>query len=281
MSKDDKLDPLSIVAKLAAEERRLSEGTFLAPVVRGGRVKVRVSGIVYELMVDGEFEGWALLRMSEPGKAAVIDKASPALVGKYLQLFPRVRMIMVQAFEGLWWALAASTSDTRIELTGPAPVQLVGAATQFDTVDTRFDGSAFWFEGINRKRDPSVARNLTKSLANKVHPDELRCHGALPQERLAYKMLYIQQYGDQPPETTDDRSRISAALTHAGAELDRFWYQNEHAVVRFTVDQQTHTVTIRPGDLNVLSAGICLSGRDGDFDLGSLVGVFREHANFD
>jgi len=238
-----------------------------------------LQGIVYELDLEGEFSGWAVLQMTSPGKAKVVDRPSPSLIDKYLKLCPRIRLVLVQQFENRWWALAASTSDTRLKLEGPVPVHLVERASRFDTVHSRFDGSSFWFESIDRRRDPAIARALNKALADAVQPADLRCAGAVPQERLAYRMLWLAEHGDDAIIAADDTTRINSALRHAGAHMESFWYSGQDtASVRFTVGGQTHTVSVRPSDLNVLSAGICLSGRDSDFDLSSLVGVFRELA---
>jgi len=279
MSKKDKIDPLALVAKLAAEEQRLFEGTILAPIVDGARVQIKVQGIVYELSVDDKFDGWALLRMTAPGKARVVEPASPALVGKYLQLFARVRLILLQQFDRRWFALAASTSDTRIQLSGPVPLHLAQSVKSFDTVNSRFDGSAFWFEGVDRRRDPAISRTLNSALNDKVKPEDLRCPGVVPQERLAYRMLWLSKYGDDAIIPADDAARVGLALRHAGAQLLQFTYQEQdRATVSISVDGITRNVSIRPSDLTVLSAGICLSGRDFDFDLTSLVSVFREAA---
>jgi hypothetical protein len=279
MTEKRKLDPMAIVDKLAAEERRLSEGTFLAPVIDGSRVRVRVKGIVYEMALEDHFEGWAILRMSAPGKAQVIEQAPPALVDKYLQLFPRIRVVMLQMFGKQWWALGAAAGDTRFQFNAPVPINLVGTATRFDTAYCRFDGSVFWFETIDRRRDPKISRTLNKALTDKIRPDDLRCPGAVPQEKLAYRMLWLAENEDGPPEDSD-LSRITRALQHAGAALETFWYQDgDQATVRFTLDGQARSVQVRTSDLAIVSAGICLSGQDQNFDLTSLVGVFREAAN--
>jgi hypothetical protein len=277
MSKEDKFDPLALVSKLAEAEQKLFDGTFLAPVVDGARVRIRVHGIIYELTVEEKFEGWALLRITKPGRARVIEAAPPTLVARYLKLFARVRLILVQQFDARWFALAASNSDSRFRITGPVPLHLVQGAKSFDTVYARFDGSAFWFETVDRRRDPAVSRTLNDALKDKVKPEDLHCRGVVPQERLAYRMLWLARYGDDAIIPADDVTRVGTALKHAGAALVNFTYQgNDRATVLFTVDGTTRNVSIRPSDLTVLSAGICLSDRDGDFDLTSLVGVFRE-----
>ena len=279
MTEKRKLDPMAIVDKLAAEERRLFEGTFFAPVIDGSRVRVRVKGIVYEMTLEDHFEGWAILRMTAPGKARVVEAAPPALVDKYLQLFPRVRLILLQMFSKHWWAIAASHGDNHFRLNAPVPINLAGTATRFDTIYCRFDGAMFWFDTIDGRRDPMIARTLNKALLDKIKPGDLRCPGAVPQEKLAYRMLWLAENEDAPSEDTD-LARITKALRHAGADLEGFWYQEENqATVRFTLDGYARSVQVRTNDLGVVSAGICLNGDDANFDLTSLVGVLREAAN--
>jgi hypothetical protein len=103
----------------------------------------------------------------------------------------------------------------------------------------------------------------------------------VPQEKLAYCMLWIRKHPDTAgrvhaqPQT--DLQRIESALNHAGAQLEGIWNEGaDQVAVRYVVDNQTHVSRIRPGDLTVISAGVCLSGMDQDFDLTSLVGVMRE-----
>lgn len=279
MSDSDRVDPLALINKLAQEEKRLAETTFLAPVLAAGKVKLRVDGIVYDLTVhERQFEGWGIFRISKPGHAQLVERASISLVNNYLKLFPRKRFVLLDSFDGQWFALSSSGSDTRFALDGPIPIHLMTSSpASMDTVTTRFDGSAFWFEGVDRRRDPVVARTLRQALANKIDPDEVRAAGMTPEERLAYRILFLRMYGAALP--VDDRTRIAEALRHAGATMESFSYHDggENAIVRFLVDGQMHVVRIMSHDMSVISAGICLSGRDRDFDLTSLVGVFREH----
>lgn len=112
----------------------------------------------------------------------------------------------------------------------------------------------------------------------------------VPQERQAYRILWFlrhpelrSQYADNPvaggAPASNPGERISQALEHGGAQLESYWsLGEERIVVRYVIDGRTHVSEVRPGDLTVLSSGICLSGLDQEFDLTSLVGVLREHA---
>ena len=58
--------------------------------------------------------------------------------------------------------------------------------------------------------------------------------------------------------------------------MREFRDRQDHWVVEWTTaDGQRHTSAISKSDLTVISSGICLSGRDRDFDLHSLVGVIE------
>lgn len=278
-------DPLSLIAKFEKEEQKLSETVFIAPVISDCKVRVRICGIVYELSVSDTpdfsgFSGWGLLRMIDSGHAQVVSQAKLAQIKSYLDLLPKVRLIVLDQYKGLYWALPAASGDKRFESARPIPVNLVLQAASFDQIIARFDGAAFWFDSADRRRNPSVARTLRKALEDDVAPKDLYCKEMVPQERRAFQMLWLDRHPELQGallESNDDASRLRAALRHAGATLDSFWIRGEnHLTVRYVIDGVTHVSEIRPSDLAVLSAGICLSGQDQNFDLASLVGVMRE-----
>lgn len=279
---------MAILAKLAAEEQRLLAEPVLAPVVAGGRVRVRVSGIVYEMAVeDPSFQGWAVLKMVATGRCRVVGTPTPAQISAYLKLLPRVRLVLLDRHNHVWWGIAAQRPDPKLSLERPAPIQFADRAASFETIYARFDGQTFWFDSVDRRRDPKVARSLRTALQEDAIPRELRVLGMVPQEKEAYRLLWLLKH----PELRDQRElwterdlpesdseRLSKALDHAGAQLDGFWHQGEgNIVVRYVIGRTTHVAQVRSDDLTVLSAGICLAGDDQHFDLTSLVGVMQEY----
>ncbi|CAN5336601.1 hypothetical protein BH10CYA1_BH10CYA1_15890 [soil metagenome] len=276
------LDPLAMINRLAAEEERVLSRSFVAPVVRGRRVSVQVEGIAYTMSVaDRNFEGWAILKSSSAKKATVCGAPTLEQIKNYLHLLPRFRLVLLEEFDSQLWSLQAHTADSRAQISGPIPIQLAQRPSRFETVCARFDGTTFWYESADRRRDPGVARALREALQADVAPEELHVLSAVPQEKLAYRMLWIRKHpelgGRVPAAQQTDLQRIESALNHAGAQLDGFWSEGADRVsVRYVVDGHSHVSSIRPSDLAVVSAGICLSGMDQNFDLTSLVGVMRE-----
>lgn len=276
------LDPLAMINRLAAEEERVLSRSFVAPVVRGRQVSVRVEGIAYTMSVaQRDFNGWAILKSIAQGKATVCGEPSLEQIKTYLHLLPRFRLVLLEEFDDQLWSLQAHTADSRAQISGPISVQLAQRPSRFETICARFDGTTFWYESADRRRDPSVARALRDAMQADVEPERLHILNALPQEKLAYKMLWIRKHpqaaGQMRSAGQSDLQRIESALNHAGAHLEGFWSNGQDNVsVRYVVDGHTHVSQIRPSDLAVVSAGICLSGQDQNFDLTSLVGVMRE-----
>ena len=280
--KKKRFDLLAIVSEIAKQEKELHGQTFLAPYVGGGKVRLRLDGIVYEMSINSCPEGYGIMQVVAPGKAVFVQPAPLSMVKAYLGLFPRIRLVLIDKFDGIWWALGAGSGTQKIQLSGPVPVLLAdSSAATLETANCRFDGASFWFEGIDRKRDPAISRQLRKELADETETEKLQCKGMVPSEKLVYKMLWLAKTKDRP-EKLDDGTRIERALEHSGARLDRYWHQDGSDTtvsVRFNVGDRLHVVQINRTDLSVVSAGICLSGRDADFDLSSLVGVLREADN--
>jgi len=73
-----------------------------------------------------------------------------------------------------------------------------------------------------------------------------------------------------------DEKRLRQAPKLGGSELHQFQDRGDYWTVDWTTaDGTRHTSAIAKDDLTVVSSGICLSGRDRDFDLQSLVGVME------
>lgn len=80
-------------------------------------------------------------------------------------------------------------------------------------------------------------------------------------------------------EREHEMGKIKHALRHAGAQLHSYWRSrpmDREVNVNIIVDGKNHIARVDCRDLTVVNAGVCLSGRDMDFDLTSLVGVLRE-----
>jgi hypothetical protein len=72
-------------------------------------------------------------------------------------------------------------------------------------------------------------------------------------------------------------ARLRGALRLGGGQFVDFRDRDDFWVVEWTTsDGERHTSIVTRDDLTVVSSGICLAGRDRDFDLQSLVGVIEQ-----
>jgi hypothetical protein len=267
-----------LFGQLAKAEDRFLKSEFLAPVVRGGEVRVRVASVICRLRVSpADFEGFGVFRPISHSSAELVRPANLAEQRRYLELFPIVRLILSSAGEGHWLAAAAHWGDRRFRIEGLAPVRLVEEAQAFDVVRARFDGGNFWFDELEPSRDPATAAWLRQALHCLVDPNLLDRPGLTPEERAVYAIHYFQRE-EVRKQLEADRidERLRAALAHAGAELVDYLERRDSFRVTYTVGGRQHVSAVRKDDLRVEMAGICLSGQDRYFDLASLVGVLQE-----
>jgi hypothetical protein len=269
---------LAALDRLAAVEHAFVGADFLAPVLRGLGVGVRIEGVHCRLRVHPPtFEGWGLFRAVAHDRAALTRPMTLAERRRYLALFPPVRLILCRHEQGGWLALPASRADTRFSIDGLIPVRFVEEADLFDTVVARFDGGQFWFDAPDDRADPAVPSLLRGSLAESLDPDKLHRPGLTPEQRAAYAVqLRARLEATAHDERHRAESRLRLALEHAGAELRDYAEQGDVYRVSYRVDDRRHTSIVRKSDLTVVTAGICLSGQDQTFDLASLVSVLRE-----
>lgn len=264
--------------RLAAEERKFVDAEFLAPVLRGGRVGVRIAGVVCQMRASpADFEGFGVFRATSHAAASLVREAKLSERRKYLQLFPRVLLVVSSRTPKATRAVPSNEPDARFSVDGEIPLRLVDEAELFDTIVARFDGSQFWFDELDPRADPAAAPYLREALAKMADPKRLARPALTPGHRAAYLLNYRERLSSiVEDERTRHERRLRDALEHAGASLRDFSeHQNEYRVT-YEVDGRRHVSVVRKDNLTVQTAGICLSGRDRDFDLGSLVGVLRE-----
>jgi hypothetical protein len=274
-----------ILDRLEDAERSFVGRRFLAPVLPGRGVMVRIAGIRCRLqsltgLPEPRYTGLALLKALSSNEAAFERPAGLRERAAYLALFPAVRVILIRSAGGHWLAVPAHRGDRRLRVEGPVRLLLAEEGLlPFDTVIARFDGRLFWYDSRDPRRNPAIAAYLREALdppnsgGLPLSPDELRKRGLSPEERDAYAIRWL-----QAAETAVSRTerRLREALEHARARLRSYFEREDAYLVSFEVDGQEYSSTVRRDDLTVLSAGVCLSGRDEDFDLTSLVGVLRE-----
>ncbi len=279
---------------------------ILAPVIAGQNVSVRIAGVACRLKIEFEGKtaprGFGVLEAQSSESAKWLRPATKSEREKYLSLLPRVRLIALERGKGGWVASPAQEGNGRVSLSGPVWMREVEEGVQaFDTVLARFDGTHFWFEQMDSRRSPSIAAFLRESLANEITPEKLHKTGLSTQERASYTLALfgpppeaeveaLSEFGraiEPTPEEIYSRfdsrgtgieARLARSVDHGGARLVSFVERGSVVSVTYQFGDRTHTSTVRAGDLSVQTSGICLSGRDGDFDLTSLVGVMQEAA---
>jgi hypothetical protein len=264
--------------RLAAAEERFLASEFLAPALAGGKVQVRIAGVICQLKIaPTDFEGWGVFRPRTYTEAALVRPARLSERQRYLELFPLVRLILAWQADEHWLGLPAHRADGRLRIDGMVPVRLVEEPERFAVIQTRFDGAQFWYAGPEPRWDPATAAYLRQALEALVKPDQLDRPGLSAEEREAYRANYDIRYEtSEEARRSREEQRLRQTLAAAGAEFKDCRERGDVFTVTYEVDGQRHVSAVARTDLSVQVAGICLSGQDENFDLQSLVGVIRE-----
>jgi hypothetical protein len=167
-----------ILGRLAAAEERAFAAEFLAPMVRGGTVQVRIAGVVCRIKVrPADFEGWGVFRPTSARDALLVRPARLQERRQYLDMLPLLRIIVTLREADTWLVIPAQRADARFRIEGLVPVRLVEEAELFEVLFTRFDGAQCWYDGPDPRHDPGTAAYLRESLARMVEPEGLNRPG--------------------------------------------------------------------------------------------------------
>lgn len=215
-------------------------------------------------------------------------------------------------YPGTWLALPYNESDAHQRFgfgMEPLPIFLcdpTAGAERFERVLARVDGCTLWFEGTDLLADPTHAEWLRNATAQESAADDLP--GLAASERKALLFWHLRQLElslaesntllsqqVRPQNLREGRGLVSQqahqynlerklrralekadATLHSYSEVMASDGSVNHLIVEWSERGQTHryrsTLDLH---LTVISSGICLSGRDRDFDLTSLVSVMN------
>lgn len=264
---------------LAASEQEFLDQEFLAPVVRGSKVHVRIDGVVMRMNIAPEnYRGFGVFCPVDHHGAILVRDASLRERQQYLKLLAQTSLILCRRIGSDWLAIDAHGGQGRLGLNAPVKVHLVDGANLFDTIQAGFDGTSFWYDRINNRTDAKTSAWLRESLEKQVDPKGLERSGLTPSQRAAYTLNFFKSLEERKQVRTDEiESRLRDALSHAGAEFVGYVEHKDGFRVTYKVGDSRHVSSVDKEDFAVQVAGICLSGQDGRFDLNSLVGVLRDN----
>jgi hypothetical protein len=268
----------NLLNQIAQDEAQLQSTQFLAPCITDGRVRTRVAGMVYTFTsVPQNFEGWGIFQPLNSQTAQLIEAADLPQIAAYLQHLPPIRLWLADRLhQQTWLAYPVNAADMRqrFQVVRPVRVHLVTEGRGFDQVIAHWGGNACWFEDIDRRADPMLSEQLQAALKIFTPVEALKFKGITPEMRSLYELVMQCTAGFPRPQR--DEQRLRQALKVGGGQLVQFQDRGEYWTVDWTTADQTHHISaISKDDLTVVSSGICLSGRDRDFDLQSLVGVME------
>jgi len=267
----------ALVMQLGQRELDWQGRNLLAPVVAPGRATVRLNGLIYTFNIrPAEQRGFGVFRLAREGFADWVRDATVQEREKYLRLWPHVRLRLLRELEPGNW-LAYPVSPQRATGGLPLVVHEVARGSQFELIRAAFDGRQLWyFDAVGNTR-LQLAEEMSRALRDYVTPQELRLRGLTPEDRKAYAWLYRPPRVAAPTPGDPDETRLRLALARGGGVLHGFTQDSENYQVSWRDSHGDMQFScVRRRDLTVVSAGICLSDRDTDFDLTSLVGVVEE-----
>ncbi|MUG96176.1 hypothetical protein F7734_29085 [Scytonema sp. UIC 10036] len=275
-------DIRKLINQIAIAEAQLSTTQFLAPCVKGGRVRTRVAGMVYTFRPKpSQFEGWGIFQPVDEKTATVVEEADLPQVAEYLQHFPQIRLRLAHQLRfQTWLAYPVNEVDMRqrLKVVKPLPVHLVTEGVAFEQIIARWNGQSCWFEEVDRRTDPAISETLQSAVKQFIPASLLQFKGMTPEIRTVYELATRRIEGFAQPQ--QDERRLRKALQIGGGSLNQFHDRGDYWTVDWTTaDGVRHSSAIAKTDLTVVSSGICLSGRDGDFDLQSLVGVMEQRGS--
>jgi hypothetical protein len=206
----------NLLYSLAQQELQLQTRQFLAPYVKGSRIRTRIQGMVYTFVPQPiDVEDWGIFQPVDTKTAMLVSAAEIWQIDEYLNHLPCLRSRLAYRLQNqTWLAYPINEADMRQRFGAVRPivVHLVTEATAFDVVTVRSLGSAFYFEGVDRKADPIPAEWLQQGIQALMPIGSLKFSGLTPEMLTTYALVVRQTEGF--PIVTTSAMPTSPGIIH-------------------------------------------------------------------
>ena len=219
--------------------------------------------------------GWYRIKAKNVKSAKIVGPAEINEIEEYLKHFDRIHVVLVMRKGNLYLAQLQKSNKLKLPTEVLVEVLLPGdQALEFDRVTARFDGGNFWFEDIDPSNDATKGEYLREALKKRTTPEKISYSGLTFEEKAAYAIRH-QLDGHLKKEMAKDD--LKSHVEHAGGKYIRHDEKSDFFSITYAVDGQEYTSVISKDPTHrVITAGICLTGEDRNFDMKSLITVVRE-----
>lgn len=259
---------------------------FVAPLPAGSIELLSVQGgYPYWFEVDNDSPGWKRLkpvqalaggRINRKGinNVEIVGQAQPYEIEDYLNQLPHFHVIaLYPSSEGSWLCLPYSKADVKQRGWDGSPKVFTLCPENIEPLDVvrvaNLAGTFIYHDVSKLVLEAFRAKELLRQTENEV--------SLAPEFWQAFKMCIerlnmLRQKERQ--KTLDDR--LVESLGFVGAELVSYEEVEGGLEVTYRYEGMTWTLPRVGSDLRIQVAGICLSGRDYEHSLSSIVNVMHE-----
>jgi hypothetical protein len=293
---------LDLIEAMGRQERQITDRVIVSPVFNNCEIVTKLSGLLHTFLIRPTEPGWHKFKPIDLKRADCIGQADFFEITEYLKLLPKIRITLVFRQGMVYYGVPSKNNGRGFKSSDLVPVLLPGdTATDFSTCLCRFDGMNVWFQSVDVACDLYRVDFLSASLTKQALPESLRCPGLTLEERIAYSIRFkmdeaeCEARAEAEKREQEEKSRaerlrreqqrdksIKGDVEFAGGKFVKNVERMDHFSVTYEVDGNVYTsVVSKEPTRQILSAGICLSGTDKEYDLKTLVSVIREGQNRD
>ncbi len=273
------MDARDLLKKVVDKEREFRQQDFLAPYTERSKTAViKMDKVNYKFRIVGfKDSGFGVFHPIDPSCARFIKPALFEDVRAYLEILPKIHLILAYETEEGWvsYPMSRHSAAQSLGLQSEVIVRNVSDCERFDVVVVRYDGLHFWYDEPFASADLQQAEEMREcfNCDESTTPAQMRSSlsyvkGLSPEQQHSFD-LALQSWVTFKNLTAEDRLRES--LLSGGGKLKSYVVRGKQLDVKWTTDSgREYRSILNKESLDVVSAGICLSGGDRNFHLKDL-----------